>query len=73
MGRASLTFQDLVQLYMRAVQNRPAGRGDVAVAAAKDFSKMTPAEKKKELARRRAEAQREKVGLHSLHLEAVVV
>ncbi|CAM9374487.1 unnamed protein product, partial [Hapterophycus canaliculatus] len=51
--------KDLVQLYMRAVQKSPVGRG--AVAAAKDFSKMTPAEKKKEIARRRAEAQREKM------------
>lgn len=53
------SWQDLVQLYMRAVQ-----RGAVAAgggSGVKDVSKMTPAERKKEIARRRAEAQKEKV------------
>ncbi|CAN0426153.1 unnamed protein product, partial [Ectocarpus sp. 12 AP-2014] len=51
---------DLVKLYMRAVQRKPAAAtgGD---PSAKALSKMTPAEKKKEIARRRAEAQKEKV------------
>lgn len=60
------TLQDLVQLYVRAVQRGavvPGGGSAVAggSSATKDVSKMTPAERKKEIARRRAEAQKEKV------------
>ncbi|CAB1105130.1 unnamed protein product [Ectocarpus sp. CCAP 1310/34] len=52
---------DLVKLYMRAVQRKPAAAVTGGDPSAKDLSKMAPAEKKKEIARRRAEAQKEKV------------
>lgn len=61
-----LIEQDLVKLYMLAV--RSGGKASKAVmpgngsasASLTDLSKMTPAEKKKEMARRRAQAQKEK-------------
>ena len=60
-GLTSLTRQDLVQLYTRAIAAKKGGVGAGGNPTTKDISKMTPAEKKKEIARRRAEAQKEKV------------
>lgn len=52
-----------MQLYMRAVGVKKGAEVAVGNPTAKDISKMTPAEKRKEIARRRAEAQKEKVRL----------
>lgn len=69
-GLTCSVWQELVNLYMRAVQKKPAAAtgGD---PSAKDLSKMTAAEKRKEIARRRAEAQKEKVN-YSTHIRTVV-
>eukprot|EP00752_Nemacystus_decipiens_P010629 g9467.t1 len=53
--------KDLVQLYMRAIAPKKGAEGAGKNSAAKDISKMTPTEKRKEIARRRAEAQKEKM------------
>lgn len=65
-----------MQLYMRAVQKGAPGQVVAGgSSAAKDFSKMSPAEKKKEIARRRAEAQKEKVRRYpsGIRVELVVL
>lgn len=67
-----LAHQDLVQLYTRAIAAKTgggAGGNPAAKDKDKDISKMTPAEKRKEIARRRAEAQKEKVRRHRRRLE----
>eukprot|EP00903_Cladosiphon_okamuranus_P009432 g8993.t1 len=53
--------KDLVQLYMRAVAIKKGGEVTGGSPSAKDISKMSPAEKRKEIARRKAEAQKEKM------------
>lgn len=56
--------QDLVDIYLRTVQKGD-GKAPQNAGAATDvpLAKMTPAERKKELARRNMEAQKEKVCL----------
>lgn len=66
-GVDGAVWQDLVELYVGAVRNggnkssqvTPAGNGS-------DLSKMTPAQKRQEMMKRRTEAQQEKVR-HCLH------
>ncbi|CAM9823752.1 unnamed protein product, partial [Sphacelaria rigidula] len=66
---AAVEKKDLVELYVKAMKNgggkagtmTRAGSATPAAGSNADLAKMTPAERKKEIARRRAVAQKEKV------------
>lgn len=68
LSMSMVSVQDLVELYVRALQNgggKTSSSSKAIVAPNTDYAKMSPAEKKKEIARRRAEANKDKVLLYS--------